>query len=41
MFSTFQAIAKVAENLENTKRDTMCNLEKWIIKMVGAMNVLK
>ena len=41
MFSTFQAIAKVAENLENTKRQIMCNLEKWIIKMVGAMNVTK
>ena len=41
MFSTFQAIAKVAENLEKTKRETMCNLEKWIIKMVRAMNVLK
>ena len=41
MFSTFQAIAEVAENLENTKRENMCNLEKWIIKVVGAMNVLK
>ena len=41
MFSTFQAIAKVAENSENTKRRIMCNLEKWIIKMVGAMNVTK
>ena len=41
MFSTFHAIAKVAENLEKTKRETMCNLEKWIIKMVRAMNVLK
>ena len=41
MFSTFQAIAKVAENLEITKWETMCNLEKWIIKMVGAMNVIK
>ena len=41
MFSTFQAIAKVAENSENTKRQIMCNLEKWIIKMVGAMNVTK
>ena len=28
MFSTFQAIAKVVENLENTNRDTMCNLQK-------------
>ena len=41
MFSSFLAIAKVAKNLENTKKETMCNLEKWIIKMVGAMNVLK
>ena len=41
MFSTFQAIAKVAENSENTKRQIMCNLEKRIIKMVGAMNVTK
>ena len=38
MFSTFQATVKVAKN---TKRETMCNLEKWIIKMVWAMNVLK
>ena len=40
-FSTFQAIAKVTEHLENTKRDSLCNWEKWIIKMVGAMNILK
>ena len=40
MFSTFQAIAKVTENLEHTKSETMCNLEKWFIKIVGAMNVL-
>ena len=40
MFSTFQAIAKVTENLEHTKRETMCNLEKWFIKIVGAINVL-
>ena len=31
MFSTFQATVKVAKN---TKRETMYNLEKWIIKMV-------
>ena len=41
MFSTFQVIAKVAENLENRKRETICNLEKQYIKMVGAMIVIK
>ena len=41
MFSAFQVIAKVAENLENRKRETICNLEKQIIKMVGAMIVIK
>ena len=41
MFSTFQTIAKVVENFENTKRETMYNLEKQIIKMVGAINALK
>ena len=40
MFLTFQTIAKVTENLENTKKETV-NLEKMGCTMMLALNILK